>query len=330
MSRFDELHVKLRDGEKSLVEKYSKRIDQIEFWRPWFGLAAVIGALVVGVVRVLPLPDAAGLGFTILGAILAAVGGGLVVLMDYKKLEISQDAKNALQIADDTLQTLKTRETELASARETVEQAREFDEKRLARIEAIRLMIESIEAAFLKNADVRKSAEQMLEIASGKLRRAMDYHAGDFLTFTLFQRTGEGEDEQMRPIAREWTDKDGSVELGRSWKKGDGYTGMLWQMALANSEAQVVESDTQLPDVRARYRVPNSDPVREGRYRSVASFPILIGKDNEVWGVVTVTSDRSNVFGHTSNLARQSVEAVRDVALAAGLLAKLRKSRRKG
>lgn len=317
---------RLASAQQTLFEKFSDRIARVEGWRPIFAGFGVIGALLVAVARAFT--GDLGLGLTIAGAVMAAAGGALVVLMDFKKLEIAQDAKNVMQVADDTLAALEARDTEIGLVRDaaatSAAQATAFDAKRLARIEAIRLMIESIEAALLSDADVVTSAQRLLAAAAANLRRAVDYGGGDFLTFTIFQRQAVAGEERMQPIAREWTDRARADAGGRHWTRGYGYTGVLWILAEANHTASVVERDTALPGVREKYRV--SDPIadQESRYRSIASFPILVGKTNVVWGVVTATSDRTDVFDHEGDLARQSVETVRDVALAAGLLVKMR------
>jgi len=314
----EDLEARMRGGEKTLFDKFSARVTHIERLRPTFGFVALVGAMVAAIARAIS--GVWGLGFTIAGAVVAAAGGAFVVLMDFKKLEISQEAKAAHQVADDAIKALKAKKAELESA---VSQAEILDRKRLARIEATRLMIESVEAAFLKSADTSTSAQILLKTAISSLRIAVDYNAGDFLTFTIFRKTGENSQEEMRYIARAWTDEKEEATAGRSWKPGEGYTGYLWSLARDNRKASVVESDTQRPEAQRRYRVEGADPQREGRYRSVASFPILVGQDNEIWGVVTATSDRAGVFDHTGDLARQSVETVRDIALIASLLAKL-------
>jgi hypothetical protein len=327
----EQLRTRLRGGEKKLVAKFSERISHLESWRPVFGVVAVVGALIAAIARAIQ--GDWGLGLTIFGALLAATGGALVVLMDYRKLEISQEAKDAYGLADDVIAQLeaglKSLSTVESSADQAATLATAFDTKRLARIEAMRLMIESIEAALLNDADAETSAQRLLLAAASNLQRAVDYAANDFLTFTIFRISDGATPQRMMPIAREWTDRAMSAEAGRGWIKGEGYTGVLWSLAETNARALVVEPDTSLPGIRQKYPVPDRDEEREKRYRSVASFPILIGKENRIWGAVTATSDRVGVFDHSGKLARQGVETVRDVALAASLLAKLRSKQAK-
>lgn len=321
-----DLRVRLKSGEKSFLGKYSDRVAVLERWRPWFAVGAVLGALIAAVARLFE--GGWGIGLTVGGAVFAATCGALVALMDFKKLEISQEAMDAHSIADDALIELEAREADLAQSNQraaaALSEAESFDKRRLSRIEAVRLMVETIEAALITSATTEKSAERLLKVAAARIRSAVDYRTGDFFTLTIFKREARdpAEGERMHPIAREWTDP-GAAVGGRSWAKGEGYTGVLWSLAADNSKASVVEPDTSLPGVAERYPVSNPNAAREARYRSVVAFGITVGKSNEVWGVVTATSDRAGVFDHRGDLARQSVETVRDVALAAGLLVKL-------
>lgn len=321
MGQIEDLKARLRKDEQSLFDKFSARISHVESLRPIFGFVAVGGALVLAISRLLA--DPLGLALAILGGVTAATGGAIVVVLDFKKLEISQDAKDAHRTADESIQALAASQSVLEAERAARSQAATLDRKRLARIEATRLMIESLEAALLRNADTRLAAQQLLMNSSASLRNAIDYQTSDFLTFTIFRKTKAGRGEVMRPIAREWTDARETTTLGRQWKRGEGFTGYLWSLAQDNREASVVEPDTQKPEAQ-KYKVNTADARRESRYRSVASFPILVGRDNEIWGVVTATSDRAGVFDHQGDLARQGVETVRDVAMIASLLTKLK------
>jgi hypothetical protein len=321
-----ELRQRLAAGRDGYLTKLTERIAIVEWWRPWAAGGAVAGALVAGLSRLFT--GDLSVGLAVGGAVFAAVCGLAIALMDYKKLEISGDARSAHALVDDALAELETCERQLtadaAAAAAAAQAAKEFDARRHARIEAVRLMIETLEAALLKGKSAAETAELLLRIAADPIRRAVDYKAGDLFTLTIFKREARtaAEGERMHPIAREWTDP-AAADGGRSWEKGKGYTGVLWSMASANRKISLVEPDTSLEGVREKYPVDTADLQRENRYRSIASFPITIGPDDGIWGIVTATSSRPLVFDHRGDLARQSVETVRDVALIAGLLAKL-------
>ncbi len=311
MEKADTLRKRLGKNERSLIEKFSARVAQVERLRPVFGIVAIVGALVATVARYLP--ELWSLGFTVLGGAVTAVGGAVVVLLDFRKLEIAQEAKQAHEVADGAISALERAQNDVAAAVQRCDEAALIDVKRPARIDATRLMIESISAAGRTGADQAASAARLLERAISTLRNAVDYQAGDFLTFTIFQLQGTGRKASMVPIARQWTDLNAAMNLGRSWPIGQGYTGRLWEHAKHDPAASVVEPDTATPEAMKRYRVLQPTPDREARYRSVASFPILVGEDNRVWGAVTATSDRVGVFDHQGQMARQNVETVRDV-----------------
>lgn len=322
----DELRQRLTTSSVALDTKITNRLAIVEWWRPWAAGLAVCGAAVAGFSRLMAASDLS-LALAVGGTVLAAACGLAIALMDYKKFEISSEAKAAMAVAEEALKELSSRESELARASEKIEQiigeARDFDAKRNHRIQALRLMIDVTEASLLKGLKVQTAAKRLLSLSAASLRGAIDWEAQDFLTVTIF-RAGKDKSgaDVMKPIAREWTDS-GASAGGRAWPKGKGYTGVLWSLACADPRASVVEPDTSLPAASSKYPIDNPDPDREKRYLSVASFPILVGKDNEVWGVVTATSSRKGVFDHEGQLARQSAEVIRDVALVASLLVKL-------
>lgn len=165
-------------------------------------------------------------------------------------------------------------------------------------------MIEVVEAALLNNLSARETAQRLLQFSAAPLRKAVDYQSqsDDLFTITIFKaETGEDGKERMVPIAREWTDSAASAG-GRAWAKGKGYTGVLWQLASSNSQASVIEPDTETAGIRERYPVDHYDADKEATYRSVASYPITIGANDQVWGCVTATSSRAGVFDHAGEL----------------------------
>jgi GAF domain-containing protein len=85
-----------------------------------------------------------------------------------------------------------------------------------------------------------------------------------------------------------------------------------------------VIGDTSDEAIKTQYLVDRPDPGREALYRSVAAIPILVNSGNEVWGVVTATTNRPNVFVRDKeNIKVQNVEMIRDIARVAALLAGL-------
>lgn len=201
--------------------------------------------------------------------------------------------------------------------------------QRRARLRAMRRLVETMEAALLRKADVTTTAEKMLVSANDQIRQAVGVETSDYFTISIFRREGSGHEERMCRIGCYATHaKERDYDLV-SWKKGRGYTGTVWNDATANVNAEVVLSDTTLPEVRVRCPVDDPDPEREARYLSVAAYPIRIERSQNVWGVVTATIDRKHVFAREGDKARptQGVEMVEDIAYVAALLAGLDASR---
>jgi hypothetical protein len=171
----------------------------------------------------------------------------------------------------------------------------------------------------------------MLKRAVASIRKAVDYQGGDFFTVSIFKKEDRGEGERMYRIAAEWTDPERASTGGRSWAFGKGFTGVAWQLACTNRKGDVVEADCSGAEIADKYPVDDPNPEREALYRSVAAIPIFVGATNEVWGVVTATTDRIGVFKRDrSNLQVQNVDTIRDVARLAALLAGLEEASARG
>jgi hypothetical protein len=154
----------------------------------------------------------------------------------------------------------------------------------------------------------------MLDAGSNDLIGACGFEAGEKWTFSIFQRQKESKKQNshwvMRRIAVTWADRAGEKDVEpRYWKKKEGFTGSSWQ-----SDKEVVEADLREPDVASDYQVPAAKQRESDaeKYVSVAVIPIRIGADDEMWGSVTATSDRSNRWRRGSTDPReQNVMVVR-------------------
>jgi hypothetical protein len=270
--------------------------------------------------------------------------------MDYKKLEIARESQEAHDIAEEAVKEAEDLEQRLGEQQGSTERARQeaeaelgraqaaaqanadvaernwkaLDRQRRGRLRAFRHLVEVIEAAQLRSADVRTTAESMLNIAADRIREAVGVERDDDFSISIFQRdAGKGARARMRRVGCYCTHAKERKYDKVSWAKGRGYTGTLWNEATANTQASLVIADTRLPELRDRYPVDRPDPQRDARYVSVAAFPILIGRTQNVWGVVTATIDRENVFARIAGKPTQGVEMAEDVAYVAALLAGL-------
>ncbi|MBX9796772.1 hypothetical protein [Sphingomonas sp.] len=310
------LRRQLRANEQSLSHRYAARLAAIDQWR----LAVVVLGIVAGFGAALSklFEGTPGIVMAVLGGGFVLVFGSLVAVLDYRKLEISREAQHAHQLADQSLDLAEEREAALDAARQ-------LDLKRRERLLAIEQMVEAIEAGLIRKEDSKATADALLRRAIAAIRKAVDYQAPDFFTVSIFQRLSDGNGgEKMCRIAAQWSDPEKAAAGGRDWALGQGYTGVAWNNARVNPAGDVIESDTSLDHCRAQYPVEHADPKREALYRSVAAIPILIGKDNTVWGVVTATSDRAGVFTREpTHVTVQNVDMIRDIARVSALLAGL-------
>ena len=316
MGEFDSFEAELRSGTRTVFGKYSDRILHLERLRPWLVGLGAIGALITALSR-LDSDGDVGLVALIIGVTFAFVGAALVGAMDFKKIELSTQLRSLEDLAEKAIQ----RGREVAADRKKLEDgAAVLDRRRRGRLQAIEQMLQAVEAGLLApDEDAKKAtAATMLRRSITSIRSAVDYHATDFFTVSIFRR----EADRMVRIAAEWTNPDLAGNGGRDWKKGQGYTGGAWHRAETNPNGDVVLSDTTLEHIAQEYPVDGRDPNRERHYKSVAAIPILIRHNNEVWGVVTATSDRVGTFDRTGP-GLQNVEMIRDIARIAALLAGL-------
>lgn len=320
-NKIAEIRPEVRKGASKLLAKFRERISFVESLKLLWIVMGVLGALVAGISRGIDGP--LGFGLTIGGVTATALSGIAIGFLDRRKLEISQDAADAHEKSDAALDLAESLVSTLETSTQSVEA---FDRKRRERLLAGQKMIEVLEASLVTGSgDVERTAEAMLRAAIQSIRSAVEYKGSDFFTLTIFRRVQEDGNEVMRRIAAQWTDPALAAKGGRDWHLGQGYTGVAWQNGLTNPNGDVIIGDTQAPGVPAQYPVPKPDPQREALYRSVASIPILVKSQNEVWGVVTATTDRPNVFVRDmENLKVQNVEMIRDVARIAALLAGVR------
>ena len=291
------------------------------------------------------------LGFVLLGLGLIATTGSVLLLFWRERgsmetiveavnasreaielrLEAEKDIAEAKHALSDQKRLTKAAKeqgaAELAAAQRNLEQLdsawKLLDRRRRARSFAVRKMIENAEAALLHKADVKTSAQKMLEDANEHIREAVRCRTEDYFTLSIFRREtrSASEGERMYRIACYATVTKEKSYDDLSWAKGKGYTGTLWNDAAANAKARLVLPDTTLPGIREKYPVDNYDPERESRYVSVAAFPILIERTENVWGIAIATADRKNAFNMEDVKSRQGVEMVADVAYVTALLA---------
>jgi hypothetical protein len=318
------LREKLDAGQKGIVIKFAKRIDEIESIRFLIGCVGLVGTALVGFSRLLDTSTPGGWGsiLLIIGIVIAALAGILLVMMDRRKLDITLEAKTVHEIAENAIKNAEKAETnftELQSA------AKALDDRRSGRLKAWEEMVGVVEAALITKGYDDKAAQAMLAAAIENIRRAIDYMPQDSFTLTIYRCETSGSIERAYSIASQWTNPAAAKSIKEYWEPNDGFTGHAWANAKGTPTAELILADTWPENVARLYpRKGEFNREREKLYRSVATIPILTQGKNQVWGVVTATTSRKDVFNPNEEAGKvQNVAMIRDVASVAALLAGL-------
>lgn len=310
VSIFDDLENDLRGSRSGVQKKLSDRVKSLERGRPWLIGIGVFGAMVAAVSRLDT--GTAGTVMAIVGAIVAALSGLAVAAFDFRKLELSADLSRVEELLE---RGISEGRAVTASLQGSEENRRALDKRRVHRLTAVADMREMIEQSIAGGLAPRLAAEDVLKVAARNIDGAIGFDSAEYWTLSIFEVQGE----ELVRIAAVWADRAGEQATGRSWKRGEGFSGVTWRDA-----AEVIEEDTSDPRSLRRYAIPG-EKTRDydlERYRSVASVPILAGPDQTVWGVATATSDQIGRFKDEPPQGEvQAVDMVRDVAGMIALLA---------
>lgn len=206
-----ELRRRLRADEVSFLDKYAGRIDAIERARPWFVAGGVVGAAVVGFGRFIE--GTPGIVVSTIGIVAALIFGGLVGWADFRKLEISREARSAMTVADDALD----RAGRYATALDEQTRRRELRGDRLV---AGSVMREAIATAVANGLGMGDAIDSMLDGAKLRLIAACDFEAAEYWAITVFALDEVG--DEMGKIAALWNDATTSAQASRTWRKGEG------------------------------------------------------------------------------------------------------------
>lgn len=299
------LRRRLRADETSFVDKYAARVEAVERGRPWFVGGAVIGAAVTGLGRFVP--GTPGTIVSTVGIVMALIFGGLVGWADFRKLEISREARSALSVADDALDRAGHYATALDQQTRRIRLREE-------RLKAGFLLREAIATAIASGLGTGDAIDQMLDGAKLRLIAACDFESAEYWALTVFALNEIG--DEMEKMAALWNDATTSAQPSRGWRRGEGFTGVAWR-----NERPVIVPDMTVPGIAEEYHLPGPkhrahDPQR---YRSAASYPVVV--DGAVWGVVTATSDRAGRFDGVGTDGAERARVIQDIAGHVALLA---------
>ena len=106
------------------------------------------------------------------------------------------------------------------------------------------------------------------------------------------------------------------VKNARRWPDGIGVTGIAYARG-----TEVVIPDLSAKELGSLHDVTALAKKEDGtRYRSVIGVPILIGSNNEKWGIVVATSDQPKHFSLDEQDGIKTTEPARAVAAMIALL----------
>ncbi|KZL00473.1 hypothetical protein PsAD14_03859 [Pseudovibrio sp. Ad14] len=303
---------------KELSDAITKRINRADFTNLTIrisfilggGLAATIGGLMPApAVGEIPWKSIIGIG----GAVLTLLGGLALLFLE-------QDQTSDMDKARRAIETARVYLSNREEIQRQFDDMRKLDSKRRSLISALQAMREvSEQSAYTGEVDTAKSLKDLFDVSLNQLLPAMGYQSGEFHSISVYKvRSVSGEDELLEGLVDRRSNRIEEVAPGRTWAMGEGFTGAAWQR---NSE--LIIDDSAHHTIKSAFYVPDGK-IREDdheRYRSIASFPIRVGTEGKVWGIVTISSDMVGRFSTNGAAgATQNVEAARTVAGMVALL----------
>lgn len=297
---------------------WARKARRFERWINLFGVIG--GSLLLGVGSGLGgdlVPTSGGLTIKglviVLGAILALVGNVLLLAMR----EEAADLLDRAAALEATAQSFLDERTGLLARLDAMAT---LDRKRLALIDANRVMRETLEQALLvEAADVPGTAHVMLTAALPFLTVSIGFDPDEEWSISIFQVQGTDKDAILHRIACARADRLAEQRQPRSWRRHEGFVGEAW----ARDRPMIIE-DSSDPKVAEAYPVP--DDLRRSydatRYRSMAAIPVRLGDPATVWGVIAASTNRPGRFRRApEDREAQAVDTVRLIARMSGLMA---------
>jgi hypothetical protein len=227
----------------------------------------------------------------IVGLLMVAAGAAIVEYLDENMAE-------AINRADDLAQTVEQRDAELGS----LEEDYSFSVRLQTVAVALRGIVDKVATSGPGPEETQRSRlGTMLDFIVAD-RAALFGMDTDRFNFAIYIYDDAGQVLQCvacrRPIRLE------EEADHRSWDPGEGHVGMAFQ-----GKREYIAEDTSKPDARQIFDAP--EPKRRAddlqRYKSIASIPLRLGKEDPV-GVLVATSDIAGRF----YLPREGVDPARD------------------
>ena len=159
--------------------------------------------------------------------------------------------------------------------------------------------------------DEIKIVDEMMRAASRLLLIALGFKQSHLWTLCVYKAVN---DPQTNGVNLVCVAKNRAIDCditeARIWPAGIGTVGM----AYANAR-EIIVPDMQAVELGSTYDL--GDMARaddKGRYRSIATVPILVAGGNKPWGVVVATSDQPHHFYVDEETGVRTSEAVRSLA----------------
>lgn len=230
-----------------------------------------------------------------IGGIAAMVSSGLLIFVEWETPKLLDKVRDQIK---ETRNFIQERDALLR-----------LDGRRRALLELHKDVYEACERA-KPDAAIETVVQSIMDAGGIHLHGAMDTESNEVWAFSVFQKTTDQDgQETMNRIAVHWADRSGEQRQGRSWAKREGFTGWAW-----HDEDELIIHDINDEVYAQRYKVPDYKKHEndEVRYVSAAAIPIWVGADDDIWGVVTATSNKASRFKRDpTNLQSQNVETVR-------------------
>jgi hypothetical protein len=275
-----------------------------------FGLVATVGGIAASSPSNITTWSASTVG--IWGAGLAVICAAIQKILEKDHIALLEQAKVSL----DRTQAYLYQRNEI---KRQIEDMQSLDMQRLQMQSTFGYMLEQTEQLLLARTrpGIKKAIHSLFDLCQAELLASMGMTYADKMTISVYRvvKKSSSEDPLLEILSNRKPNKAEEQDYdSRSWRKGEGYSGQAWMLA---DEVVVPDTMTLPPSLHTTNlgAQAKGDPEAElKRYRSVASVPIRVGSTDEVWGVVSVTTNQPNKFSTyfgDDDVASQNVETVR-------------------
>lgn len=241
----------------------------------------------------------------VFGALSAIAGVCVQVLLE----------EDAAELVDRSRQGLEQAQAYLANRQQIISQIMDMQELDIREKKLHSAMMWALEHAEAnldgKPHNIKELVDGLLNSSRSSILSSIGVTHSDKYSLTVYRvNHGNAKEPFLEVLHNLRADVQEQMKPARQWLKGEGYSGQAW----LTKKAVIIEDALTSASGHFPYIPPDKEKgngtanVIEDRaqYRSVASAPVCLGDENKVWGVVTVTLDRENVFSENFPSASQS------------------------